>query len=72
MMFKVRVQFHQDFVKVNGNTIVVGLTSPPRKGKANLKVIKKLAKYFNVSSSKVKIVSGFKSKTKLVEISNEK
>jgi len=67
-MFKVKVEFHKDFIEVDGNNIVVGLTSKPEKGKANVELIKKLAKHFNVSSSQVKIVLGFKSRKKMVEI----
>ncbi|HIE18162.1 TPA: DUF167 domain-containing protein, partial [Candidatus Bathyarchaeota archaeon] len=48
--------------------IIVGLTSKPEKGKANLELIKKLAKYFKVSSSQIRIVSGLKSRRKIVEI----
>jgi len=35
--------------------------------KANLELIKKLAKHFKVSSSQIRIVSGLKSKRKIVE-----
>ncbi|MGB9760738.1 MAG: DUF167 domain-containing protein, partial [Thermoproteota archaeon] len=55
-------------VEVEGNKIVVGLTSKPVGGKANLELIKKLAKHFKVPSSQVKIVSGLKSRRKIVEI----
>jgi len=61
-MYEVKVEFHKDFVKVDGNRIVVGLTSKPEKGKDNVELIKKLAKHFNVSSSQVRIVSGFKTR----------
>jgi uncharacterized protein (TIGR00251 family) len=68
MRYEVTVEFRKDFVRVNGNEIVIGITSKPEKGKANLELIKKLAKYFNVSSSQVRIISGFKSRRKIVEI----
>jgi uncharacterized protein (TIGR00251 family) len=68
LRFEVVVEFHKDFVRVDGNKIVVGLTSAPEKGKANLELIKKLAKHFKVSSSQVKIVAGLKSREKVVEI----
>jgi hypothetical protein len=48
MRYEIEVKFHQDFVKVGGNKIVVGLTSKPIGGKANVELIKKLAKYFKV------------------------
>jgi len=68
MRYEVEVSFHKDFLKVEANKIMVGLTSKPEKGKANLELIKKLAKHFKVSSSQIRIVSGLKSKRKIVEI----
>lgn len=62
------MKFHEDFVKVEGDKIVVGIKSRPEKGEANLELIKKLAKHFNVSTSQVKIVSGLKSRRKIVEV----
>jgi len=70
IMYEVKVEFHKDFIKVDGNRIVVGLSSKPEKGKANVELIKKLAEHFNVSSSQVKIVSRFKTRRKIVEIIN--
>jgi uncharacterized protein (TIGR00251 family) len=55
-------------VKVQGNRILVGLTSRPEKGKANLELIRKLARHFKVSSSHVRIISGLKSRRKTVEV----
>jgi hypothetical protein len=68
MKYNIRVKFHEDFVKVDDNNILVGLKSKPEKGKANKELIKKLAKHFNVHSSRVRIISGFKSRNKTVEI----
>ncbi len=71
MKYEVEVKFHKNFIKVEGNKIFVGLTSKPEKGKANLELIKKLAKYFKVPSSHVRIVSGLKSKRKIVEVTEK-
>jgi len=68
MSYEVEVKFGRDFVKVDGNRIFVGLRSRPVKGKANIELIRKLAKYFKVSSSQVRIISGLKSRRKTVEI----
>lgn len=68
MAYEVEVKFHKDFVKIQGNKIIVGLTSKPEKGKANAELVKKLAKHFGVSSSQVVIISGWKSRRKIVEI----
>jgi uncharacterized protein YggU (UPF0235/DUF167 family) len=43
-----------------------------KKGKANLALIKLIAGYFGVSSSKVKIKGGLTSKNKILEIQNDK
>jgi uncharacterized protein (TIGR00251 family) len=42
--------------------------SPPIDGKANAAVVEVLAKHFKVAKSSVKIVSGEKSRSKIVEI----
>jgi len=68
LRYEVTVRLHEDFVRVDGNRILVGLTSKPRKGRANAELIRKLAKHFGVSSSEVRILSGFKSKSKIVEV----
>ncbi|MDH5441269.1 MAG: DUF167 domain-containing protein [Candidatus Bathyarchaeota archaeon] len=68
MRYEVEVEFRRDFVKVDGSRIFVGLRSRPIEGKANLELIKKLARYFRVSSSQVRIISGLKSRRKTVEI----
>ena len=69
--YEVEAIFHRDFLKIEADRIIVGLTSKPEKGKANLELIKKLAKHFKVSSSQIKIVSGLKSRRKIVEIIKE-
>ena len=68
MRYEVEVEFHKDFVRVYDNKIIIGLVTRPEKGKANLELIKKIAKHFNVSSSQIKIVSGLKSRNKIIEI----
>ncbi len=68
MRLRVYVEFHKDFVRVEGDEVVVGIRSKPKRGKANEELVKKLAKHFGVPSSRVRIVSGFRSRSKLVEI----
>ena len=68
MIFKVSVTFHKDFVEVNNDEITIGVKATPEKGEANKEIIKKLAKYFDVAKSNVKIISGQKSRKKLVEV----
>jgi hypothetical protein len=68
MKYNIKVKFHEDFVKVDGTNILIGLKSNPEKGEANKELIKKIAQHFDVHSSRIKILSGFKSKNKIVEI----
>jgi hypothetical protein len=68
MRYNVKVKFHEDCLEVDGNKILIGLKSKPEKGEANKEMVKKLAEYFDVNSSNIKILSGFKSKNKIVEI----
>lgn len=62
------VVFHRAFIKVESNRIVVGLTSKPERGKADTKLVKKIAKYFDVPKSHAKIIAGLKSRRKIVEV----
>ena len=68
MLYTVLVEFHKDFVSVNGTEITIGVMVKPVDGAANKEVIKKMAKHFGVSSANVSIKSGHKSRTKIVEI----
>jgi uncharacterized protein (TIGR00251 family) len=70
VLYEIFVEFHKDFVKVEGNQITIGVRSKPVKGEANKEIIKKLAKHFGVSSSCVNIKSGRKTKKKIVEIAS--
>ena len=67
-MYKVKVEFHMDFIKVEGNRIIIGLTSKPIKGKTNVELIKKITAHFHISSSQVKRISGFSSRRKIVQL----
>jgi uncharacterized protein len=55
-------------VKVDEIHYIISTNAPPEKGKANNDVIKTLAKYFNTNVSKIQIISGGKSKDKIIEI----
>ena len=54
---------------IEDNPLVVRVTDPPEKNKANRKVIKLLSKYFK---NKVSIVSGLKSKEKIISVEDNK
>ncbi len=71
MRYEVEVRFHRDFIEVSENRIIIGLTSRPERGRANRELIRKLAKHFNLPQSHVRIVSGVRSRKKVVEIIEE-
>ena len=54
--------------KIDETHYVVSVTEPPEKGKANDAIRNALAVYFKTGSSRVKIVSGYSSRQKTVEI----
>ncbi len=68
MRYRVKIRFREDFVEEKNGVLVVGIKALPEKGKANRELIRKLAKYFKVDDSKIKIVSGLSSKNKVVAI----
>jgi len=54
--------------KIDESHYSVWVKEPPIKGKANQAVIKALAEYFKIAPSRVKIVAGYISKQKTIEI----
>ena len=54
--------------KVDEQNFVVSVKEPPEKGKANEAIRNALAVYFKTGSSRVKIVSGYSSRNKIIEI----
>ena len=71
MIYEVEVEFHKNFLKVNGDQITVGLTNKPERGKANRELIRKLAKHFKISTSQVQILKGHRSRSKTIDIKFE-
>jgi uncharacterized protein (TIGR00251 family) len=69
LIYKVRVEFSKDFLKINDDQIDIGIKSNPIKGEANKEIIKKIAKYFSISTGTIQIKSGHKSKEKIIVIS---
>ena len=51
-----------------GEDLKVWVQGQPKEGEANLCVIELLAKHFNVKKSQIRIVSGYKSRNKIIEI----
>jgi len=54
--------------KIDDKNFVVSVKEPPEKGKANEAIRNALAVYFETGSSRVKIVSGYSSRNKIIEI----
>lgn len=54
--------------KIDENNFVVSVKEPPEKGKANNAIRNALAIYFKIGSARVKIVAGFSSRNKVIEI----
>jgi uncharacterized protein len=70
MKYFVSINFNTSILfQINGNEIKVSIKSKPEHGKANQELIKLLSNYFQVSSEKIKIVQGIKSRKKVVHIS---
>lgn len=68
MKYKVVVKLRKDFIEVESDTITVGVTAPPEHGKANLEVIGKIAGYFRIPPSSVRILAGRGARRKIVEV----
>ena len=69
MIYKVQVEFSKDFLKMEEDQMCIGIKSKPIKGEVNKEIIKKIAKYFAISTVAIQIKSGHKSKEKIIEIS---
>ncbi|MBN2151003.1 MAG: DUF167 domain-containing protein [Candidatus Lokiarchaeota archaeon] len=52
----------------DGKSLIVHVTAPPEKGKANKAIVKLLAKRIGVGTSSVTIVRGATSSTKIIRV----
>lgn len=72
MKFNVKVITRRGFFKVERGEsvglITIGISAKREKGKANYELRQKLAKHFDIPISNIKIIHGFTSKNKIVEI----
>lgn len=57
-----------EIISINNNEFKIKVQTPPEDGKANKEVIKLLAKHFNTSKSKIKIISVKTTRLKIIEI----
>jgi uncharacterized protein (TIGR00251 family) len=65
---KVKPNSSTEEVSQEGDSLIVKVKEPPREGKANQAVIKLLAQHFGVPKSQVRILSGFTSENKLIQV----
>ena len=54
--------------KIDETHFEVSVKEPPIQGRANEAIVRALAKHFNVAPSQVRIVSGYTSRQKVIEI----
>ena len=68
---KVKPNSKTEEVSQEGDSFIIKVKEPPKEGKANQAVIKLLAEHFGVPKSQVRILSGFRSRNKLIEVAEE-
>jgi uncharacterized protein (TIGR00251 family) len=68
---KVKPSSRIEEVSQESDSFIIRVKDPPREGKANLAVIKLLAEHFGVPKSRVRIVSGLRSRSKVIEVAEE-
>lgn len=67
IFIKAKTRANKNFViKIDDNNFRVSVREVPIKSEANKAVLKLLANYFRISSLRLKIVSGLKSKNKTI------
>lgn len=54
--------------KIDNQNYKVWVKAPAKEGKANMAVVKILAKHFGVAKSNIEIISGLKAKKKMIKI----
>ena len=68
---KVKPNSKTEELSREGDSFIVKVKEPSKEGKANQAVIKLLAEYFGVPQSQVRILSGLRSRNKVVEVAEE-
>jgi len=65
---KVKPSSRTEEVSHEGDSFIIRVKEPPKEGRANQAVIGLLAKHFGIPQSHVRIVSGLRGKSKVIEI----
>ena len=68
---KVKPNSRTEELSREGDSFIVKVKEPPKEGKANQALIKLLAEHFGVPQSQVRILSGFRSGNKVIEVAKE-
>jgi uncharacterized protein (TIGR00251 family) len=68
---KVKPNCRTEEVSQEGDSFIIKVREPPKEGRANQAVIELLAKHLRLPRSRVRILSGLKSKNKVIEIAEE-
>ena len=68
MLYHVSVELNKNYIRIDGDNITIGIMAKPRDGAANTEIVKKIAKQMRISSSRVTIKSGHRSKDKIVHV----
>jgi uncharacterized protein (TIGR00251 family) len=68
---KVKPNSKSEEVSQEGDNFIVKVKEPPEKGRANQAVVRLLAKHFGVPQSQIKILSGFKSRSKVISVEGD-
>jgi uncharacterized protein (TIGR00251 family) len=71
IQIKVKPNSRTEEVTQEGDSFIVKVKELPKEGKANQAVIKLLAEHFGVPQSQVRILSGFRSRNKVVDVAEE-
>jgi uncharacterized protein YggU (UPF0235/DUF167 family) len=59
---------YENKIELSDDTYLVSVQEPPIENRANLALIRLIAEHFHVPKSAVRIVSGYKSRRKIIEI----
>jgi uncharacterized protein (TIGR00251 family) len=65
---KVKPNSKTEELSLEGDSFIAKVKEPPKEGKANQAVIKLLAEHFGVPQGQVRILSGFRSRNKVIEV----
>jgi len=68
---KVKPSSKTEELSREGDSFIIKVKEPPKEGKANQAVIKLLAQHFGVPQSQVRILSGLRSRTKIIGVEEE-